>query len=58
MNFSDALDALIADALAAEDGYSVQDIVFELGQAELSLRLTVLQADDEEAEGKGDADAE
>lgn len=52
MNFTEALDELIASALQ-DDGPSVEEVIFDLGQAELNLRLAILQADPD-----ADTDAE
>jgi hypothetical protein len=49
MNFTEALDDLIGQALEDEDG-SIADVIFDLGQAQLNLRLAVLQADADEAD--------
>jgi hypothetical protein len=46
MNFTEALDAIITEALEDEDT-SLADVIFDLGQAQLNLRLAVLQADDD-----------
>jgi hypothetical protein len=43
MDFTSALEDLINQALEDEDT-CLADIIFDLGQAALSLRLTVLQA--------------
>jgi hypothetical protein len=48
MDFTEALDAVIARALESEEfPYSVEEVVFALGQAQLNLRLAVLQGDDD-----------
>ena len=50
MDFTSALGDLINQALEDEDT-CISDIIFDLGQAELSLRLTVLQAaEDDDSE--------
>ena len=49
MNFTEALDAIITEALEDEDT-SLADVIFDLGQAQLNLRLAVLQADADEAD--------
>lgn len=50
MDFTSALGDLINQALEDEDT-CLADIIFDLGQAELSLRLTVLQAaEDDDSE--------
>ena len=47
MDFTSALGDLINQALEDEDT-CLADIIFDLGQAELSLRLTVLQAGEDD----------
>ena len=50
MDFTSALGDLINQALEDEDT-CISDIIFDLGQAELGLRLTVLQAaEDDDSE--------
>lgn len=50
MDFTSALGDLINQALEDEDA-CLADIILDLGQAELSLRLTVLQAaEDDDSE--------
>jgi hypothetical protein len=50
MDFTSALGDLINQALEDKDT-CISDIIFDLGQAELSLRLTVLQAaEDDDSE--------
>jgi hypothetical protein len=49
MNFTEALDDLIGQALE-DDEATLADVIFDLGQAQLNLRLAVLQADADEAD--------
>ena len=50
MDFTSALEDLINQALEDEDN-CLSDIIFDLGQAQLSLHLTVLQAAADAEEG-------
>jgi hypothetical protein len=55
MDFTEELDAVITRALESEaHPYSVEEVVFALGQAELNLRMAAMQNDDDD----GDAAAE
>jgi hypothetical protein len=49
MDFEALLDELIAAAIEHEDGPGVVDVIFALGQAQLELRLAMLQAKDDAA---------
>ncbi len=49
MNFTEALDELIGQALKDEDT-ALADVIFDLGQAQLYLRLALLPADADEAD--------
>jgi hypothetical protein len=49
MDFEALLDELIAAAIEHEDGPGVVDVIFALGQAEMELRLAMLQAKDDAA---------
>jgi hypothetical protein len=50
MDFTKALDLLITEALESEDGPSLEEVVFALGQAELNLRMAVALGDEDEAD--------
>lgn len=59
MKFQQALDDLIEQALGADGGPDVTEIVFCLGQAELGIRMAILQAETDGVEDDAeDFDAE
>lgn len=59
MEFQQALDDLIEQALGADDGPDVAEVVFCLGQAELGIRMAILQAETDGVEDDAeDSDAE
>lgn len=59
MNFTETLDLLITEALESEDGPSLEEVVFALGQAELNLRMAVaLGGDDDDSDPDAEPDAE